>query len=50
MLILLWRERREHVCVGMCVCVFVHACVENENHDLLSENDQDFIQGWGKPG
>ena len=49
MLTLLWRER-ESVCVCVCVCVFVHVCVENETHDLLPENDQDFIQGWGKTG
>ena len=47
MLTLLWRERES---VGVCVCVFVHVRVENETHDLLPENDQDFIQGWGKTG
>ena len=38
------------VCVYVCVYVCVHACVENETHDLLSENNQDFIQAWGKTG
>ena len=38
------------MCMCVCVYVCVHACVENETHDLLSESNQDFIQGWGKTG